>query len=137
MGGQPDLAQLLSGLEPQLRPGGYVWTHVLDASAVPDQVHPVVTVIEDEALTLVCLRSEADAAGLAYDYAAAWITLEAHPPLDAAGLTATVAAALAGAGIACHVVAGLRYDHLFVPEEAGERALAVLRALGRPGSAPR
>jgi hypothetical protein len=45
------------------------------------------------------------------------------------GLTATVATALAEAGIACNVVAGFHHDHLFVPWERREDALAILSDL--------
>jgi hypothetical protein len=49
--------------------------------------------------------------------------------LDGVGLTAAVASALAGEGIPCNVVAAFHRDHIFVPSEAAERALAVLKAL--------
>ena len=45
------------------------------------------------------------------------------------GLTAAVAVALADAGIACNVVAAVHHDHLFVPVESADAALAALRAL--------
>jgi len=45
------------------------------------------------------------------------------------GLTAAVAGALAEAGIACNVVAGFHHDHLFVPWERREDALAILSDL--------
>jgi hypothetical protein len=40
-----------------------------------------------------------------------------------------VSGALAGAGIACNVVAGYHHDHLFVPWERREEALAILQRL--------
>nr|WP_155999421.1 ACT domain-containing protein [Streptomonospora sp. PA3] len=120
------MGRLLAGLRPQLRPGTYVFAR---AAAVPAGVHPVVTVAEDEGLTVVCTREEADAAGLAYGFAAAWITLRVHSALDAVGLTAAVSAALTRAGIACNVVAGYHHDHLFVPAAEGERAAELLRVL--------
>jgi uncharacterized protein len=67
----------------------------------------VVTVAEDEGLTVVVPQAEADAAALGYGYVAVWITLRVHSALDAVGLTATVAQVLAGAGLNCNVVAGL------------------------------
>lgn len=71
-------------------------------------------------------------AGLAPDaMAMRCITLEVHSALDGVGLTAAVAGALAGAGIACNMVAALRHDHVFIPEAQAEAALAVLIALQR------
>lgn len=57
------------------------------------------------------------------------ITLQVHSDLEGVGLTAAVSTALAKAGIACNVVAAFHHDHLFVPWEQREEAMAVLRAL--------
>lgn len=122
-----DLGRLLSGMRPELHPGRYVFTTV--PAVVPPGLAPVVTVTEDEGLTLVVRREEADGAGLAYDYVAGWITLRVHSALAAVGLTAAVATALAGAGISCNVVAGHHHDHLFVPYERAEEAVTLLQEL--------
>jgi len=82
---------------------------------VPAGVRPVVTVAEEEGLTLVLSRQDADRTGLADDYVAGWITLRVHSALESVGLTAAVAEALARVGISCNVVAGFHHDHLFVP----------------------
>ncbi|WP_047869022.1 ACT domain-containing protein [Nocardiopsis sp. RV163] len=124
-----ELERLLAGTRVRTRSGVYVFTTVPDRASLPEGVRPVATVVEDEALTVVCPRQEADAAGLPYDGAAAWITLEAPAGAREAALVAAVAAALTGAGLPCDVVSGFHHDHVFVPEEAEERAVAVLRAL--------
>ncbi|MGW1142943.1 ACT domain-containing protein [Streptomyces zhihengii] len=129
MSGESDLRTLLNGMRPLLRPGRYVFTTV--DGGVPEGTAPVVTVTEEEGLTLVVTQEEADAAGLAYDYVAGWITLRVHSALDAVGLTAEVSRALAGAGLSCNVVAGFHHDHLFVPHEHAERAVEVLGELSR------
>jgi hypothetical protein len=129
MTGERDLQKLLSGMRPELNPGRYVFTTV--AGGVPSGVTPVVTVAEQEGLTLVARLEEADAAGLAYDYVAGWITLRIHSALEAVGLTAAVARELADAGLSCNVVAGFHHDHLFVPHEQAEQAMAVLEGLAR------
>ena len=53
-----------------------------------------------------------------------------HSSLEAVGLTAAVAAALAEAGISANVVAAFHHDHVFVPAERAEEALDCLRRLG-------
>ncbi|MGK5630792.1 ACT domain-containing protein [Streptomyces sp. URMC 123] len=128
MTGERDLTTLLTSARPRLNPGGYVFTTVPDGT-VPTGVRPVVTVTEDEGLTLVVPREQADAAGLPYDYVAGWITLRVHSALDAVGLTAAVARVLADAGLSCNVVAGFHHDHLFVPLERAAEAVALLDAL--------
>ncbi|WP_328498261.1 ACT domain-containing protein [Streptomyces sp. NBC_00414] len=123
-----DLGRLLSGMEPALHPGRYVFTTV-PGSTAPPGLSPVVTVVEDEGLTLVVEQEDADTARLAYDYVAGWITLRIHSVLDAVGLTAAVARALADAGLSCNVVAGFHHDHLFVPHERAAEAVALLEQL--------
>jgi hypothetical protein len=128
MPGETGLAALLRGLDPELRSGRYVFTTV---ARVPPGLDPVVLVREDEGVTLVVEQTDADRLGLAYDYVAAMLTLRVHSALDAVGLTAAVAARLAGAGMSCNVVAGYFHDHLFVPADRGAEAV---RLLQEPGS---
>ncbi|GGK62463.1 hypothetical protein GCM10010094_23910 [Streptomyces flaveus] len=125
--GESDLRKLLSGMRPTLNPGRYVFTTV--EGGVPSGVTPVVTVAEQEGLTLVVRLDEADAVGLEYEYVAGWITLRIHSALEAVGLTAAVARELADAGLSCNVVAGFHHDHLFVPYEHAAQAVAVLEDL--------
>ncbi|ARP68607.1 acetyltransferase [Streptomyces pluripotens] len=127
MTGETDLHRLLSGMRPELNPGRYVFT--VAEGGLPSGLTPVVMVAEQEGLTLVVPQAEADAAGMAYDYVAGWITLRVHSALDAVGLTAEVSRALADAGLSCNVVAGFHHDHLFVPYEHAARAVDVLRRL--------
>ncbi|MFJ2825518.1 ACT domain-containing protein [Streptomyces toxytricini] len=128
MPGEKDLRTLLASMSPQLNEGEYVFA-LAPAGGVPADVRPVATVREEEGLTLVLPRADADRCGLAYDYVAAWITLRVHSALDAVGLTAAFATALASAGLSCNVVAGFHHDHLFVPYDEAPRALAVLADL--------
>jgi len=127
---EQDLAVLLRELNPELRPGSFVFTTM---ASVPADIDYVAVVLEEEGTTVVLPRESADAHGLAYDDVAAQITLTVRSSLAAVGLTAAVATALAGAGISCNVVAGFHHDHLFVPADRADAAMAVLRSLA-PGS---
>lgn len=126
--GEKDLHALLTGMSPQLNTGEYVFTVAPDG-CVPAGVRPVVTVAEEEGLTLIVPRQDADRAGLAYDYVAGWITLRVHSALESVGLTAAVAEALAKGGISCNVVAGFYHDHLFVAHADAPRARDILELL--------
>jgi hypothetical protein len=97
----------------------------------PVEADPVVVVREDEGITWVLPREEADALGLTYEFVAAWITLEIHSGLEAVGLTAAIATALTEAGITANVVAGFHHDHLFVPLERADDAVEVLHSIVR------
>ncbi|MFC8303257.1 ACT domain-containing protein [Specibacter sp. NPDC057265] len=128
MAGEKNLQALLHNMSPVLNDGSYVFSIV--ESDIPSGVRPVVTVREKEGLTLIVEKSDADAAGLSYEYVAAWITLEVHSALEAVGLTAAISNALKEAGISCNVVAGYTHDHLFVPADRAHDALAALRSFG-------
>jgi hypothetical protein len=123
-----DLKRLLAFLEPVQRAGTFVVAPVDDEASL-DTVAPEATVREDEGLTVVLRREQADRLGIAYDYVAAWITLRVHSALDAVGLTAAISAALAEAGLSCNVIAGYHHDHLLVAAGRAPDAIAVLSAL--------
>ena len=96
---------------------------------LPDGVQFAATVRESEGITIVLDRDEADRAGLAYDFVGAWLTVTARAGLETVGVTAVLSQALAQAGIACQVLAGLFHEHLVVPWDQRHRALEVLDAL--------
>jgi len=132
MTGETNLSTLLASLSPRLNPGRYVFCSVPQPTVV--QVAAALgSFREAEGTTLILAREEAERLGLAYDYLAAWITLEVHSSLAAVGLTAAFATALAGEGISCNVIAGYHHDHLFVAEADAERAMAALQRLATEG----
>lgn len=118
-------------MRPELNDGDYVFTTTGHGS-VPADVHPIVSVAEEEGVTLVLRKEDADQLGLSYDYVAGWITLRVHSSLHAVGLTAVVAGEVARAGVSCNVVAGFYHDHLFVPREDAAQVLMLLNKLGVP-----
>lgn len=125
-----DLAQLLAGMRPVLRDGRYAFA-MLPAGIGIDTAAIVASIREDEGLSVILAESEAIALGLSIAFTAAWITLEVHSDLAAVGLTAAFSRALADAGIGCNVVAGTLHDHLFVPVDQADDAMAALLALQR------
>jgi uncharacterized protein len=122
------LSRLMAQLSPLRRDETYVYA-VISSGAVPDGLRPVVTVRETEGLTVIVSAADAHAHNLHPLFRCVWITLTVESALDAHGLTAAFATALANAGIACNVVAGAHHDHLFVPEVDGDAAMAVLLQL--------
>lgn len=135
MSGQRDLARLLAGLQVSARQGEFVFV----SRPQPDPGLSALahaSVCEDEGITYVLPLAKADALRLDYGFRAAWLSLGVHSALDAVGLTAAVATALARHGIACNVLAGFHHDHLLVPSERRDDALAVLSALSVQAAAP-
>eukprot|EP00439_Symbiodinium_sp_Y106_P001530 s7332_g1.t1 len=64
-------------------------------------------------------------------YVSAWITLTVHSSLEAVGLTAAFASALAREGISANVVAAFFHDHVFVDIKDAERAVATLQKMSK------
>jgi len=133
MSGEKNITRLLTGMQPSLNPGEYVFCTLADPSALQGRL-PVGTFREQEGLTVIIERDTAQALGLEYSYVAAWITLTIHSSLEAVGLTAAFATALAEAGISCNVIAGYYHDHIFVAQEDAEKAMQVLHRLSRPSA---
>lgn len=128
-----DTAQMISGMDPVL--DARLWSFV--SGEEPEVVfqlmgHALATFREDEGLSLIVPHEVALANEIEADPYAR-ITLRVHSALDGVGLTAAVSGALAGAGIACNMVAALRHDHVFVPAARAKEALAILQALASRG----
>lgn len=128
MSGERDLEALLRDARPEIAHPGVVLTTVPDPAGLP----ALATIVEDEGVSVVLRRADAERLGLRFDWVGAWITLRVHSALDAVGLTAAVSSALASAGISCNVLAGRHHDHLLVPAERAREALAALTAIRPP-----
>ena len=117
-------------MAPSLRDGQYVFV-TLENGRYGDHPHlsPIASFSEAEGLTLVIPQAAADQAGLAYHGTFNCITLLVHSSLEAVGLTAAVATKLAEHNISANVIAAWYHDHIFVPTEKAEAALAALREL--------
>jgi N-acetylglutamate synthase-like GNAT family acetyltransferase len=129
--GETDLQQLLAGLSPALasRPRA-ILTQAHDAPVPADAI---MLFREDEGATVVV-----DAADIATDEPRwAQITLRIHSSLDAVGMMAAIATALADRGIPCNAVSAYFHDHLFVPWARRDEAIDALRALASADGALR
>lgn len=123
-----EAARSPGGLLPRLHEGVYAFALGPPGLAL-DGLDVVATMREEEGLTVVLPEDRARRAGLEVLFRAAWITLELPTALDAVGLTARFAGALAERGISCNVIAGAFHDHLFVDVERGPEARDVLAEL--------
>lgn len=120
----------LPHLEPELHDGTFVFTTVPVATDLAG-LDVIATMREDEGLTLVLPVEQAQQRGFAVAFECAWLTLRVASALDAVGLTAAFARALADESIACNVIAGTHHDHLFVLAERRHEALRCLQELQR------
>jgi hypothetical protein len=117
---------MLRGMAPLRRPGTWVFA----AAPGRDDLLPqaLAAFREAEGLSLILPEAVARAQGFAGP-AMACITLTVWSSLEAVGLTAAIAAALAAEAIPANVVAAYHHDHVFVPAPMADRALAALLRL--------
>lgn len=130
MAGEKNLDQLMNTLSAKLEDGVFVFLTIAQGHA-PEGIPPQMMFREAEAATLIVLREEAEAHGLAYEYPCRMITLDVHSSLEAVGFIARIASALAARGISTNPVSGYYHDHLFVPLGREHDALQVLEHLGK------
>jgi hypothetical protein len=129
MTGERDLTALLRHMKPELRPGTFVFCTIPPSEPIPGAISPLLTFREQEGTTLVILQEEAEAAGLRSAFASRLITLTVHSALDAVGFLAAITARLAEAGISVNAVSAFHHDHLFVPADRADEAMAVLQRM--------
>ena len=130
MAGEKNLRRLIQQMEPSLQPGSFVFCTVPEEFDLQNK-ELVATFMEKEGKTVVLAQSTADQLGLTYEMEMAWITLNVHSSLEAVGLTAAVAKALAEQAISCNVMAGYYHDHIFVPQSDADTALQTLLELSK------
>ena len=123
MGGETDLDILLKNMKPELRAGEFVFC---TTKGPIKGLSPLCQFIEDEGVTLILRREEAEAAGLPYSYKARMITLHIHSSLEAVGFLAAISARLAAAGMSVNPVSAYYHDHLFIPADKAEEAMKIL-----------
>jgi len=119
--------ETLAAMNPVLDPEDFVFCSATDP-AIIDRARPEALCLfrEPEGTSLVLPRAVAEKIGFDISRPMRRITLMASSELDGVGLTAAVSVALAEEKIPCNVVAAYRHDHLFVPADMAERALAIL-----------
>ena len=121
---------MIAGMTPVLQPGTFVFCTMLhndDATAALASARG--SFAEDEGMSLILPKEEADKRGLAYDAPMKQITLMVFSSISGVGLTAAVSTELAKEKIPANVVAASQHDHIFVPANQAEKAIEVLRAL--------
>jgi uncharacterized protein len=118
-----ETAAMIAGMAPDLDPRRWAFVAVTPDRAPELLGAALGTFREAEGVTAIVPAELAEGAPVF-----ARIVLTVHSDLEGVGLTAAVATALAEAGIACNVVAALHHDHLFVPVDRAQEALAILQS---------
>ena len=124
-----DTGRMIAEMQPLLHPGAYVFcSGVRDDLAADVAKVAKGSFVEDEGLSFIIPQEEMDRFGIGGGIPMRQITLMVRSALDGVGLTAAVSSALAAHGIPANVVAAARHDHVFVPSDRADEALAILLA---------
>ena len=129
MPGETNLRKLLGSMSPELLPGVFVFATLPPGRPLPADVRPIMIFREREGQTLILPEEEARAAQIPSAFRSRMITLNIHSSLEAVGFLAAITARLAAAGMGVNPVSAYFHDHLFVPADRAEEALALLEQL--------
>ena len=126
LSGETNLQTLLGSMRPSLAPGVFVFA---TATGVPAGIDPQMLFRESEGLTLIVLEEQARRAGLTAIFRCRMVTLDIHSSLDAVGFMAAITTRLAAGGMGVNPVSAYFHDHLFVPADRADEAVALLERL--------
>lgn len=128
--------KMIASMTPVLQPGIFVFCsmlHSVDAKATLRLARGAFA--EDEGMSLILPKADADKLRLTYDTEMRQITLMVFTSLTSVGLVAAVTAELTREKIPANVVSATQHDHVFVPTKHAERAMNLLRDLQARASA--
>ena len=125
--GETDLQRLLAGLAPELAARPRAIRSQPTGEAVPADA--IMLFREQEGTTIVVAVDQVAVADTQDKALWAQITLRIHSSLEAVGMLAAIASALAARDIPCNAVSAYYHDHLFVPWTRRDEAIDALREL--------
>ncbi len=131
MTGETNLAVLIGGMKPRLHDAVYVFATLPPGQPMPPVVEPVMVFREAEGRTFILTEEEVRMVGLDATFRCRMITLEIHSALEAVGFLAAITSRLAAAGMGVNPVSAFYHDHLFVPADRAEEAMAVLEEMAQ------
>lgn len=126
--GEFDLDVLIQSMEPILCDETYVFVTVKN-NFNTDALSPLMIFREREGTSLIIKQQEAEVAGIDYEFPCRMITLNIHSSLEAVGFLARITQRLAKLQMGVNPVSGFYHDHLFVPENRAQDALAELQLM--------
>jgi ribonuclease HI len=129
--GETNLDILLQSLKPILNTEEFVFSSLTATELEQLQLTPICQFQEEEGLTVIIPRQQADRTSLQYKYIYRQITLSVHSSLAAVGFLAVISEKLAAAAISVNVISGYYHDHLFIPRDRVTEAMAILEEISR------
>jgi ribonuclease HI len=129
--GETNLDILLQSLKPILNTEEFVFSSLTATGLEQLQLTPICQFREEEGITVIIPRQQADRKNLQYKYIYRQITLSVHSSLAAVGFLAVISEKLSEAAISVNVISGYYHDHLFIPRDRVTEAMAILEEISR------
>jgi hypothetical protein len=129
--GETNLDILLKSLKPVLMEGEFVFCSLPPTSLKQLQLTPICQFREQEGITVIIPRQQADHSSLQYNCIYRQITLSVSSSLAAVGFLAVIASKLAQAGISVNVISGYYHDHLFIPRDKVSETMIILQEISQ------
>ena len=125
-----ELKDILGNLKPRILEGSFVFTTSNDELVhLMKTFKPIATFREEEGITLVISKDEADKFNIKYDSLFRCISLGVHSSLNSYGLISSISRELTKKKISSNVFSGFYHDHIFVQADLADTALQVINSL--------
>jgi len=122
-----DAKAMIASMSPTLGNGVFVFCRTADRAIADACFEQAIGFFaEAEGSSFILPIAAAERLGVDHSIPMRLITLTVHSALDGVGLTSAVAGTLANLQIPCNIVAAFHHDHVFVPYEQADQALAAL-----------
>ncbi len=119
----------MKSIKPKLVNREFIFCSVSDKQFLSIKQKPLMMFREDEGMTLILNKKDADLDSIKYKDVWVLITLTVHSDLTAVGFLARITDALAKEGISVNAVSAYYHDHLFILKEKSEQAIEILKRL--------
>ena len=125
-----ELKDILGNLKPRILEGSFVFTTSNDELVhLMKTFKPIATFREEEGITLVISKDEADKFNIKYDSSFRCISLGVHSSLNSYGLISSISSELTKKKISSNVFSGFYHDHIFVQADLADTAIQVINSL--------
>ena len=125
-----ELKDILGNLKPRILEGSFVFTTSNDELVhLMKTFKPIATFREEEGITLVISKDEADKFNIKYDSLFRCISLGVYSSLNSYGLISSISSELTKKKISSNVFSGFYHDHIFVQADLADTALQAINSL--------
>jgi uncharacterized protein len=126
-----ELDKLLRTISPEVQSGQYVFCSLRAGEDERLELQPLCLFREEEGVSVVLEKSEADEKGLNYSGCWSWIICKVNSDLHAVGFLAAITQKLAASGISVNPISAFFHDHLLVPVARTDEALGLILELSQ------